>query len=71
MLDKPPESYMMSYIKLLSRYEWVCKIEGVRRMAIWLEEHGRIENSDTDPFEDRLIAAWRDVSDLRSSAIVD
>jgi nucleoside-diphosphate-sugar epimerase len=49
----------------------VTWIEGVRRMAAWLEERGRIESSDADPFEDRLIAAWRDVSDLRSSAIVD
>ena len=34
-------------------------MEGVRRMVAWLDEHGRIENSDADPFEDRLIDAWR------------
>lgn len=32
--------------------------EGVRRMFTWLAAHGRIANSDDDPFEDRLIAAW-------------
>lgn len=33
--------------------------EGVRRTVAWLEARGRIEDSDADPFEDRLIAAWR------------
>jgi len=31
---------------------------GVQRMVAWLDEHGRVENSDADTFEDRLIAAW-------------
>ena len=31
---------------------------GVQRMVTWLDEHGRVENSDADTFEDRLIAAW-------------
>ena len=34
-------------------------VEGVRRMVAWLDAHGRIEDSDTDRFEDRLIAAWQ------------
>lgn len=34
-------------------------IEGVRRTVAWLEERGRIENSDNDTFEDALIEAWR------------
>jgi nucleoside-diphosphate-sugar epimerase len=34
-------------------------VEGVRRMAAWLDAHGRIESSDADPFEDRLIDTWR------------
>jgi nucleoside-diphosphate-sugar epimerase len=34
-------------------------VEGVQRMVAWLDEHKRMENSDDDPFEDRLIAAWR------------
>jgi nucleoside-diphosphate-sugar epimerase len=33
-------------------------VEGVRRTVAWLDERGRIENSDGDPFDDRLIAAW-------------
>ena len=31
-------------------------VEGVRRMAAWLDEHGK--SSTTDMFEDQLIAAW-------------
>jgi len=30
----------------------------VQRMVAWLDEHGLVENSDADSFEDRLIAAW-------------
>lgn len=33
-------------------------VEGVRRTIAWLDEQGQIANSDDDPFEDRLIAAW-------------
>ncbi len=33
-------------------------IEGVQRMVSWLDEHDRMENSDDDPLEDRLLAAW-------------
>jgi nucleoside-diphosphate-sugar epimerase len=33
--------------------------EGVGRMIRWLDEHGRVENSDNDPFDDRLITAWQ------------
>lgn len=33
--------------------------EGVRRNVAWLDQRGRIDNSDDDPFEDRLIAAWQ------------
>jgi len=32
--------------------------EGVRRMTAWLEAHQAIENSDLEPFEDRLIQMW-------------
>jgi len=35
-------------------------IDGVRRMVAWLEQQGKIENSDVDPFEDRLIARWQE-----------
>ncbi len=33
-------------------------VEGVRRTYAWLESRGRIDNSDDDPFYDRIIAAW-------------
>lgn len=32
--------------------------EGVHRMVDWLDEHGGVQNSDDDPFDDRLISAW-------------
>ncbi len=32
--------------------------DGVRRIHRWLEEHGTIANSDDDPYDDRVIAAW-------------
>jgi nucleoside-diphosphate-sugar epimerase len=31
---------------------------GVRRIVAWLDERGRMEDSDQDPFDDRVIAAW-------------
>ncbi len=40
------------------RYELKWE-DGVRRMVSWLDEHGKIENSEQAPFEDQLIAAWR------------
>ena len=33
-------------------------VEGVRRTVAWLDARGKIENSDDDPFDDRVIAAW-------------
>jgi len=33
-------------------------VQGVRRMAAWMEENQRSDNSDQDTFEDRLAAAW-------------
>ena len=33
--------------------------EGVRRMTAWLDARGQIEDCDRDPFDDRLIAAWK------------
>lgn len=32
--------------------------EGVRRMVAWLEANHRLENSDLDSYEDRLIERW-------------
>lgn len=33
-------------------------VEGVRRTVAWLDANGKIEDSDQDPYEDRLISAW-------------
>lgn len=33
-------------------------IEGVRRSVAWLDANGGMMNSDDDPFDDRVIAAW-------------
>lgn len=33
--------------------------EGVRRIVAWLDTHHRIENSDNDPEEDRVLALWQ------------
>jgi nucleoside-diphosphate-sugar epimerase len=42
--------------------------EGARRMADWLDAHGRVADCDQDPFDDQLIAAWRHaVSDQRTA----
>jgi hypothetical protein len=46
--------------------------EGIRRTLSWLDDHDWIEDSDDDPFEDQIIAAWqrlvsnmiRDLEDL-------
>jgi nucleoside-diphosphate-sugar epimerase len=35
-------------------------VEGVRRTVAWLDAHNKIVNSDDQPFEDALIAAWRE-----------
>jgi nucleoside-diphosphate-sugar epimerase len=32
--------------------------EGIRRTLSWLDNRGRIEDSDDDPFEDQIIASW-------------
>ncbi len=41
-------------------------VEGVRRTVGWLVSRGRIENSDDDPLEDRILAAWTDLADRMS-----
>lgn len=37
-------------------------VEGVRRTVAWLDANGTIFNSDDDPFDDQLIAAWERLS---------
>ena len=44
--------------------------DGVARVVAWLDAGGKIENSDEDPYDDRIIAAWesnsaRMIEDLR------
>ena len=36
--------------------------EGVRRTVAWMDQHGKIVPADSDPFEDRLVAAWEQFS---------
>lgn len=36
--------------------------DGVRRIVAWLDAHHRIADSGADPYDDRLIAAWRHMS---------
>ena len=33
-------------------------VVGARRTVQWLDSRGRIEDSDKDPFYDRLLSAW-------------
>jgi nucleoside-diphosphate-sugar epimerase len=33
---------------------------GVKRTVKWLDDRGKVENSDSDTFEDELIAAWKE-----------
>jgi len=33
--------------------------EGVQRTLTWLEENGKLADSDADDYEDRLVAAWQ------------
>ena len=34
-------------------------VEGVRRTVAWLDQNQRIENCDTNSFDDQLISAWK------------
>lgn len=34
--------------------------DGVRRTLAWLEENGKLADSDGDDYEDRLVSAWRE-----------
>jgi nucleoside-diphosphate-sugar epimerase len=38
-------------------------LEGARRTIAWLEENGKIKDSDEDPFDDMVIAAWERLSE--------
>lgn len=45
--------------------------EGVRRVVAWLDANGRVENSDDDPLDDRVIAAWKEICQVLSSRRLD
>jgi nucleoside-diphosphate-sugar epimerase len=44
-------------------------VEGVRRTVAWLDARGKIENSDEDPYEDRVIAAWQQLGASMSESL--
>lgn len=46
-------------------------VEGVRRTVAWLDERGRIENSDNDPFDDKVITAWKTLSERMAQELPD
>lgn len=45
-------------------------VEGVRRIVAWLDDRDRIPNSDDDPFDDRVIAAWRRLETAMQTELV-
>jgi nucleoside-diphosphate-sugar epimerase len=46
-------------------------VEGVRRTVAWLDARHMIPNSDDDPFEDRLIAAWQQAGTALAQAAIN
>lgn len=46
-------------------------VEGVARIAAWLEAHGGLPDSDGDTGEDRLIDAWRASCDRLAAELAD
>jgi len=46
-------------------------VDGVRRVVAWLDERGRVENSDDYPFYDRVIAAWDQAGEGMAQALAD
>jgi len=49
-------SLAMNDLQFRYTISWV---EGVRRTVKWLEDNNRIENSDLDPFDDKIITTWQ------------
>ncbi len=46
-------------------------VEGARRVVAWLDAHGRIADSDVDPFDDRVIAAWEALGAAMATRLAD
>ncbi len=45
--------------------------EGARRVVAWLDAHGRIADSDMDPFDDRIIATWKSLGAAMAARFAD
>ena len=45
--------------------------EGAKRVATYLTTHNRIENSDEDPLEDRILSAWEELCDTMAQKVVE
>jgi nucleoside-diphosphate-sugar epimerase len=46
-------------------------VEGVRRIVTWLDANGQIEDSDADPHDDRIIAAWERLGPNMARELID
>lgn len=46
-------------------------VEGVRRIVAWLDAHGQIADSDADPHDDRIVAAWERLGAGMAADLVD
>jgi hypothetical protein len=44
---------------------------GACRIMAWLDRQGSLPNSDDDPFEDRLIAAWEHLGTELAGALIE
>jgi len=49
----------------------VTWLEGVRRTVAWLDANHKIANSDDDPFDDRIIAAWEHLTAQMKTTLAD
>ena len=45
--------------------------EGASRVVTWLDANGKIENSDNDPYDDRILAAWERHNERMSHDLQD
>lgn len=46
-------------------------IVGAKRTVDWLDANGKVLNCDSDPFDDRLIAAWKEITENLASGIAE
>lgn len=59
-----PSIFDNSKIKAHTNYtgQTVSFREGIRRTVAWLDSEGKDNDSDTDQYEDQLIASWRELT---------